>query len=405
MVIRKAYKFKLKVKDESFLIETHRACRFVWNKFLSMNLYRLENGYNLLWYDEMAFWLKTFKQSEDYSFLKNAPSQVLQQTLKDLEKAFRDAFDKKQPLKRIPVFKKKGRDTSGFRFPQGFKLQGSKVFLPKMGWLGYFNSQTIEGKAKNITVRRQPTGWFMSVQVEFAIAEPQHPSTSMVGIDMGVAQFATCSDGTVIDPVNSLRGAQDKLTRLQRQLARKKKFSNNWKKLKHKIGILHNTIANIRRDFLQKESTSISKNHAMIVVEDLKVSNMSRSAKGNIDKPGKNVKAKAGLNKSILDQGWGLFVDMLKYKQAWNGGDVLKVDPRHTSQTCPNCHHVSKENRQTQEKFECISCGYTENADTVAAMNILERGHRLLACGETDIGLLSEAGTKKLSDELEPVAA
>lgn len=156
-------------------------------------------------------------------------------------------------------------------------------------------------------------------------------------------------------------------------------------KVKRKISLLHHKIANARRDFLKKESTKISKNHAMIFVEDLKVSNMSRSAKGTIDEPGKSVKAKSGLNKSILDQGWSGFVDMLKYKQLWNGGDVLAVNPKHTSQTCPSCTHVSADNRKTQASFSCVKCGYSEYADLVASINILERRHRLLACGE--IGL------------------
>ncbi|WP_044414287.1 RNA-guided endonuclease InsQ/TnpB family protein, partial [Thiomicrospira microaerophila] len=99
------------------------------------------------------------------------------------------------------------------------------------------------------------------------------------------------------------------------------------------------------------------------------------------EQPGKNVKAKSGLNKAILDQGWGMFVQMLEYKQAWLGGEVLKVNPKHTSQTCPCCGHVAKENRLTQSKFECVECGYTENADLVGALNVLARGHRVLACG------------------------
>ena len=127
----------------------------------------------------------------------------------------------------------------------------------------------------------------------------------------------------------------------------------------------------------------ISKNHAMIAIEDLRVSNMSKSAKGNAEEHGKNVKAKSGLNKSILDQGWYVFRRQLEYKQLWNGGLVVAVPAQYTSQTCPCCGHVSKDNRKTQAHFECVECGYTNNADIVGALNILERGHRLLACGES----------------------
>ena len=386
MVIRKAYRFKLKPRGkENKLFEAKRACDFVWNRFLHMNLWRLENGYSLLWYNEMSFWLTLYKRSEDYAFLKNVPSQALQQTLMDLDKAFKDGFDKTQPTKRIPTKRKRNTSTAGFRYPQGVKFEGNRVFLPKFGWIGYFNNRPIEGAIQNVTIKKQPTGWFMSVQVELAVADPIHSSKSIVGIDIGIAKFATLSNGDVINPINSLRTLEGKLARLQRKLAKKQRFSNNWKRLKQKISLLHHKIANVRRDFLQKESTKISKNHAMIVVEDLKISNMTRSAKGDIEQPGKNVKAKSGLNKSILDQGWSMFVDMLKYKQAWNGGDVLAVNPKHTSQTCPCCDHVSAENRKTQAEFECVECGHTGNADFVAATNILERGYRLLACGETGL--------------------
>ena len=124
----------------------------------------------------------------------------------------------------------------------------------------------------------------------------------------------------------------------------------------------------------------------MIVVEDLKVANMSKSAKGTIENKGKNVKAKSGLNKSILDQGWSMLVKILEYKQQWRGGLLVKVDPRYTSQTCSSCGHVAKENRQTQSKFECVECGFSENADINASRNILAAGHAVLSvegrCGK-----------------------
>jgi putative transposase len=125
----------------------------------------------------------------------------------------------------------------------------------------------------------------------------------------------------------------------------------------------------------------LSKNHAAIVVEDLKVRNMSRSAKGTINEPGSNVKAKSGLNKSILDQGWSMFVGQLEYKLAWQQGTLIKVDPKNTSRCCPACGYTSAENRQTQAEFECVDCGFVENADVVGALNVLARGHRVIACG------------------------
>lgn len=395
-VIRKAFKFRLDPTTEQAqqMVEFAGANRFVWNKALALNLSRLENKQALLWYFELVFWLGLWKQSEEYAFLKAVHSQPLQQTLKDLSRAFSDAFDKTQPLKRIPRFKKKGagggaaggagggaRDS--FRYPQGCKLdeKTNRVYLPKIGWVKYRNSRQVIGDIKNMTVSRKGGHWCVSIQTEYEAQTSPHPSISMVGIDLGVNRFATLSDGSYLEPLNIFKQLQEKLAFAQRRLSKKVKFSANWKKQKKKIARLYERIANARHDFLHKASTLISKNHAMVVVEDLKVRNMSKSAKGDLANPGRNVKAKSGLNRSILDQGWGMFIQMLQYKQTWLGGEVIKVNPQHTSQTCPECQHVSKDNRTAQSRFKCVECGYTENADLVGALNVLARGHRVLACG------------------------
>ena len=116
----------------------------------------------------------------------------------------------------------------------------------------------------------------------------------------------------------------------------------------------------------------------MIYLEDLQVLNMSKSAKGTVEAPGKNVKQKSGLNRAILDQSWYEFRRQLDYKSQWQGGFVVAVPPQNTSRTCPCCGHIAKENRLTQSNFECVECGYTENADVVGALNILERGRAIV---------------------------
>jgi IS605 OrfB family transposase len=394
--IRKAFKFRLKLTPEtdSKLINYVGGCRFVWNKSLALNLDRLNQKQPILRYEELNFWATLWKQSDEYGFLKDLPSQVLQQKLKDLDKAFMDAFDKKQTNKRIPVFKKKGLSDS-FRYPQGFKINQdtNQVFLPKIGWVGYCNSRKIVGTPKNITVSRKGKHWYISIQNEYETDRLPHESTSIVGIDMGIKRFATLSDGTVYEPLNSFKGKAEKLAKLQRKLKNKRKFSNNWKKVKAKITQCHEKIANARKDYLHKVSTEICENQAVIVVEDLKVKNMSKSSKGNSEKHGKKVAQKSGLNRSILDQGWVMFVTMLEYKQDWNGGSVLKVNAQYTSQTCPCCNHVAKENRLTQAEFVCVECGYNNNADLVGAMNVLTRGHRGLACEVNGAVMPSAAGT------------
>lgn len=370
--IRKAFKFRLKVSTETNqkLANYAGGCRFVWNKALALNLDRLNKKQPILRYDALDFWSKLWKQSDEYGFLKDLPSQVLQQKLMDLDKAFKDAFDKNQPFKRIPVFKRKGQSSDSIRYPQGFKIEQAenRIFLPKIGWVRYRNSRKVIGTPKNVTVSRKGKHWYVSIQVEYETPEMTHKSTSAIGIDMGVKRFATLSDGTFIEPLNSFKKSAEKLATLQRKLKHKKKFSKNWQKQKAKITKHHEQIAAARRDFLHKKSTAICENQAVICIEDLKIKNMSKSAKL------KNVKQKSGLNKAILDQGWGMFFDMLTYKQDWNGGMVIKVPPHHTSQKCPSCHHIAKENRLTQAEFVCVECGYKNNADVVGAINVLTRG-------------------------------
>jgi len=395
MLIRKAYKFRLNTNAETAQLMSQYAgnCRFLWNKALAINLFKLERKQKLCYYQEFDFFSKLWKKSEEYGFLKLSPAQTLQQTLKQLERAFKDAFDKNQPLKRIPVFKKR-HQSNNFSFPQGFKVDnnGKRVFLPKIGWVNFRKSQAVLGKAKNITVSKKGKHWFVAIQVEQEIGSPNHQANSIVGGDLGVKRLLTLSDGSHINPINTNKQT-DKIKRLQRKLAQKVKFSSNWKKLKEKISRLHSKVTNIRHDRLHKISTSLSKSHAIIVIEDLKIKNMTKSSKGNVSQHGNMVKQKSGLNRVILNQGWGMFREMLAYKQYWRGGEVIFVDPKYTSQTCPECAHKSKDNRQTQSRFECAACGYTNNADYVGALNILARGHRVLACGASGISQRNEAGT------------
>ena len=356
------------------------ACRFVFNRALARQNENHEAGNKYIPYGKMASWLVEWKNATETQWLKDSHSQPLQQSLKDLERAYKNFFQKRAAF---PRFKKRGQNDA-FRYPQGVKLdqENSRIFLPKLGWMRYRNSRQVTGVVKNVTVSQSCGKWYISIQTESEVSTPVHPSASMIGLDAGVAKLATLSDGTVFEPVNSFQKNQKTLARLQRQLSRKVKFSNNWQKQKRKIQRLHSRIANIRRDYLHKVTTTVSKNHAMIVIEDLKVSNMSKSAAGTVSQPGRNVRAKSGLNRSILDQGWYEMRRQLEYKQLWRGGQVLAVPPAYTSQRCACCGHTAKENRLSQSKFRCQVCGYTANADVNGARNILAAGHAVLACGE-----------------------
>ncbi|EEW0868332.1 IS200/IS605 family element transposase accessory protein TnpB [Escherichia coli] len=377
-----AFKFQLRPggQQEREMRRFAGACRFVFNRALARQNENHEVGNKYIPYGKMASWLVEWKNATETQWLKDAQSQPLQQSLKDLERAYKNFFRKRAAF---PRFKKRGQNDV-FRYPQGVKLdqENCRIFLPKLGWMRYRNSRQVTGVVKNVTVSQSCGKWYISIQTESEVSTPVHPSASMVGLDAGVAKLATLSDGTVFEPVNSFQKNQKKLARLQRQLSRKVKFSNNWQKQKRKIQRLHSCIANIRRDYLHKVTTTVSKNHAMIVIEDLKVSNMSKSAAGTVSQPGRNVRAKSGLNRSILDQGWYEMRRQLEYKQLWRGGQVLAVPPAYTSQRCACCGHTAKENRLSQSKFRCQVCGYTANADVNGARNILAAGHAVLACGE-----------------------
>ena len=263
---------------------------------------------------------------------------MLQQKVRDLDIAFKNFFEGRSAF---PEQKKKGKSVDSFRFPQGFKIDNRRIFLPKIGWVGFFKSQGMPGKPKHMTVSRNGKHWFVSVCCEVDIADAV-PRSKTMGIDRGIAKLCALSDGMVIENPACIKQYKRKLAKLQRQLARKVKFSKNFYKAKAKITALHAKIADTRRDFIHKTTTTIAKNHGLVVLEDLRVKNMSKSAKGTVENPGKMVKQKSGLNRSILDAAWGEFRRQLEYKMGWANGMVLFVDPKNTSRRCPVCGHTAK---------------------------------------------------------------
>ncbi|WP_031404569.1 RNA-guided endonuclease TnpB family protein [Thiomonas sp. FB-Cd] len=352
------------------------SCRFVFNKALALQKERFDRGEKKLGYAGMCKLLTEWKAVPKTLWLNETPSQALQQALKNLERAYKNFFEKRADFPRL---KKKGQSDS-LRYPQGVKLDqaNARVFLPKLGWLRYRKSRDALGALRNVTVSLSGSAWFISIQTEREVEQPAPISTSAVGIDMGIARFATFSDGAFIAPLNSFRKHEARLRRYQRAMSRKVKFSKNWSKAKARVSRIQSRIGNARRDFLHKATTTISQNHAMVCIEDLQVRNMSRSAAGTAEKPGRSVRAKSGLNKSILDQGWAEFRRQLDYKLQWSGGYLIAVPPQYTSRTCPHCGHLSADNRKTQARFACVACGFEEHADLVGAINILSRGIQML---------------------------
>ena len=374
MRIKQGFKFRLKtnsVQEQAFR-RTAGCARFVWNRALDLQKARLaDKNAKMLSLTKLTNLLPGWKS--EFSWLKEAPSQVLQQSLRDLDRVFQNFFKRSA---KFPRFKKR-RGNSSFRYPQGCRLdqEHSRIFLPKVGWVRYFNSRAIPGVVKNVTVSEICGKWYISVQTEREVDIPIHPKIKeCVGLDMGISRFCTCSDGTYVLPLNSFKRLEKKLAREQRKLAKKTKFSANWKKQKARTTRLHHRIACCRKDFLHKLSTDLADRYGTICVEDLSVKNMTKSAMGTVENPGRNVRAKSGLNRSILDQGWSTFLDMLSYKLEMRGGSLIRVPAQYTSQTCSVCGYCDPENRKSQAKFACKICGHEETADVNAARNICTLG-------------------------------
>lgn len=233
------------------------SCRFVFNKALALQKERYERGEKKLGYAGLCKQLTEWRNGTETPWLADAPTHPLQQTLKDLERAYANFFAKRADC---PRFKKKGRSDS-FRYPEPKQIKldqaNSRLFLPKLGWLRYRNSRDVSGEVKNVTVSLSGGKWSVSIQTEREVAQPI-PNGGAVGIDMGVARFATLSDGTFYAPLNSFKRHETALRKAQQAMSRKTKFSNNWKKAKARIQRIHTRIGNARRDYLHKTTTTIS---------------------------------------------------------------------------------------------------------------------------------------------------
>lgn len=404
--INLAYKFKLMPtsSQEEVFFSWAGTCRFLYNlglehRILSWSQYR--KSYN---YYDQANELKNLKTCEGFGWIKDAPAQILQQSLKDLDKAFKSFWKSGFGF---PRYKKKGFGDS-FRFPDAKQFSVRRVTkrkafvkLPKIGEVAFRVSQGIEGRIKNATIKKEADGWYISFCCEKEIIVPDNKMPS-VGIDRGISETLVLSSNdddlknielNLLDQCKKLR---ERIKVLQRRLRLKKKFSENWKRLQKRIRKLHSKISGIRGDFLHKASTYIAKNHSYISLEGLKIKNMSCSAKGTPEKKGKNVKAKSGLNREILFQGWGIFANQLKYKSEWNGGHLELIDPKHTSTKCSKCLYNNKLNRK-KKHFECLNCGHREDADKNASKNIDRVGRTRRDSGGVVNGQAFEAVTSSFA--------
>jgi putative transposase len=254
----------------------------------------------------------------------------------------------------------------------------TRVYLQGVGHVRVHQHRAVKGRVKTITARRENGRWYVILSCDDVPAEPLEPAGSAVGIDMGVASFLTTSDGAHVPNPRHLAAAAGRLAAAQQDLARKQRGSNRRKKAAAKVARLHGKVRRQRLDHAHNAALALVRSHDLIAHEKLQVTNMTARPRPRPDDTGghqpNGAAAKAGLNKSILDAGWGIFLRILAAKAESAGRQVIAVDPRHTSQRCAQCGHTAAGNRVSQAEFRCLACGHNAHADVNAAINILRAG-------------------------------
>lgn len=253
-------------------------------------------------------------------------------------------------------------------------VRSPRAYLRGVGHVKVNQHRVPLGTVKTISVKREGRRWCLILSCDDVPAEPLEPTGAVTGVDMGVASFLTTSEGVHVPNPRHLAASADRLAEAQRALARCDRGSNRRRKARERVARVHGKVRRQRLDLAHKTALSLVRGHDVIVHEALRITNMTSSARGTIERPGSKVAQKAGLNRSILDAGWGVFLAVLAYKAESAGRTVIAVNPRNTSRTCPACGHVSGDNRPTQAEFRCVSCGHAGHADEIAALNILRAG-------------------------------
>jgi len=320
----------------------------------------------------------------EFPWLAAGSQTVQQQALRDFARAMAAFFDPGNPAGR-PSWRKASRD-EGFRIVgrrgrqwdvRRLSRKTGEVWVPKAGWVRFRWSRAVPEGVKSYRVTMDRAGrWHVAFAL---IPEPVSApgNGEAVGIDRGVAVSAALSTGELLRVPGLAARERTRLRRLERTLARARRGSNRRARVKHAIARLRARETDRRKDWVEKASTGIVRRFDVIRVEDLRITDMTRSAKGTWQKPGRNVRQKAGLNRGILQSGWGLLVRRLEEKAP---GRVEKIKPHHTSQRCSACGQVDRRSRESQAVFRCTACGYACHADVNAAQNIAA-GHAVTARG------------------------
>ncbi|MBN6052457.1 transposase [Nonomuraea sp. RK-328] len=342
-------------------------------------------------YGEQSAELKEIRKADpDGQGRWSAGSQ--QQTLRRLDRAFAAFFRRIKAGHKAgyPRFKGRGRfDTvewpatkNGATWDSQPHEPATRVHLLGIGHVRVHQHRAVKGRVKTISVKREGARWYVVLSCDDVPAEPLPAAGAVAGIDLGLASLVTTSDGEHVANARHLLTTADRLAGVQRDLCRKERGSERRRKAVARLAGLRAKVRRQRLDSAHKAALTLIRAYDLIVHEDLRIANMTRSASGTLQAPGRNVAQKSGLNRSILDAGWGVFLQVLAHKAESAGRELIAVEPRNTSRTCSRCGHCAKDNRLTQAAYRCQGCGHATHADANAAVNILRAGLALRQAAE-----------------------
>lgn len=389
MLTSRRYRLAFTPDQMAYAEQVGAACRDVWNTGLEQRrIYRAKGA----WMNYVPQARELSEAKREFPWLAEVPSCVLQQTLMDLDRACRAHGTFKVH------WRSKGRWQPSFRFPDARYLhverlnkRWGRVLLTRLGWVKFRLSRALGGAIRNATVSYRAGHWWISFMVEDGeIPREIHalPDTA-VGLDRGVVKAVATSDGEFHDRKFATPGELGHRRRLQQMLTRSKKGSNSRKNTAALLAEASRVPARRREDFCKQTAHTLVERYALVVLEDLKTQNMTASARGTAEAPGRNVAQKSGLNRAILDKGWYALEVALRSASRYTGTEVKKVPAAYTSQRCSRCGHVDAKSRESQAAFRCTACKHSEHADVNAAKNILAARLAVTACG--DLGVARSA--------------